>query len=279
MRIKEALEYGREKLNKNQYIDPLGESRFILGRLLKKDILYIHLNIDQELAEDIQNEYMEIITKRSNNIPLQYIFSESNFYNRDFYVDERVLIPRWDTEVLVEEVIRLSKDFSSPKILEIGVGSGAVSITIGKEIIDSKVVGLDISDGALEVANTNLNKFKVTNVSFLKSNLFENIKDKYDIMISNPPYIKSKDMGTLQEEVKKEPTLALDGGDDGLDFYRRITCESPYYLKESGLLVFEIGHDQYSDIKRIFQENNFVNIGYKKDLQGFIRVVWGTKGD
>lgn len=279
MVIKEALQYGLENLKDNLYTDPINESRTILSFLLNKDISFTYIYPEYQLEDSVKSRFIEIIDKRKSKFPLQYIFNKADFYGREFYVDERCLIPRWDTENLIEVVKDLSKNLENPEILEIGPGSGAISITLALEIPNSNVLGGDISTDALEVCEINKDKYNVENLEFIHSNLFENINSKYDIIVSNPPYITSEDMKTLQDEVKKEPKLALDGGKDGLDFYKKITEESKLYLKDKGFLVFEIGHNQYEDIKIILEDNNFENINYKCDLQGFKRVIWANKGE
>lgn len=279
MVIREALEYGSKNLENNLYTNPLNESRQILSFLLEKDISFLYIYPDFQLNKEVEEKFVKIINKRRENYPLEYILNSADFYKRDFYVDERCLIPRWDTENLIEAVKEKSKNISNPKILEIGPGSGAISITLALELKNAFITGADISKDALKVCNINLNKYQIDNVEFIYSNLFENIKDKYDIIISNPPYIKSEDMNFLQEEVKKEPVLALDGGVDGLDFYKTISEESRDYLKKDGFLIFEIGHDQYDKVKEILINNKYIDINYKKDIQGFKRVIFGKKGE
>lgn len=276
MVIREAIEFGKDKLKDSLYTDPIKESRFILSFLLNKDLSFILINPDYELEEKIAEDFTNIIIKRQAGQPLAYLLKTANFYGRDFYVDQRVLIPRWDTENLVEQVVDLAKTLESPEILEIGAGSGAISITMGLEIPEAKISGVDISDEALEVCNINLERYKNSKVKFFKSNLYENISDQYDIIVSNPPYIKRSDLEDLQREVKNEPLNALDGGEDGLDFYREIIKFAKDYLKESAYLVFELGAGQYKDVKNILLANNFSTIGYKKDLQGIIRVIWAS---
>lgn len=276
MVIREAIEFGKDKLKDSLYTDPIKESRFILSFLLNKDLSFILINPDYELEEKIAEDFTNIILKRQAGQPLAYLLKTANFYGRDFYVDQRVLIPRWDTENLVEQVVDLAKTIESPEILEIGAGSGAISITMGLEIPEAKISGVDISDEALEVCNINLERYKNSKVKFFKSNLYENISGHYDIIVSNPPYIKRSDLENLQREVKNEPLNALDGGEDGLDFYRDIIKFAKDYLKESAYLVFELGAGQYKDVKNILLANNFSTIGYKKDLQGIIRVIWAS---
>ncbi len=273
MVIKELLEYGVEELSKNQYTVPLNESRRILSFLFDKTYSQISVAEEEVVDEEEQKKFKNIIKKRKKGEPLQYIINSANFYGYDYYVDERVLIPRFDTENLAYEVIRISTGLNNPAILEIGPGSGAISATIAMENPESSVTGADISNEALAVCEINKEKYKISNLQFINSDVFENIGGKYDIIFSNPPYIKTEDMNNLQIEVKQEPTLALDGGKDGLYFYRKIVAESREYLKPNGYLLFEIGYDQGQDVKNLLLDHGFNKIEIIKDLQGHDRVV------
>lgn len=277
MVIKEALEYGYNNLSNCLYTEPLNESRKLLSFLLNKDLSYIYINQDFKLDVEVEKKFKSIIQKRKAGYPLEYIINSKYFYGREFYVDQGALIPRWDTENLIEAVKEYANTKDNLRILEIGAGSGAISITMALEIPKAIVDGVDISSEALEVCMINLEKYKLKNLSFYQSNLFENVKGKYDIIVSNPPYINRKDLVGLQIEVQKEPILALDGGEDGLDFYRKISKEAGQYLNSNGLLFFEIGYNQYEEVKKLLEENAFSNIEYKRDLQGYIRVIWGVK--
>ena len=192
----------------------------------------------------------------------------------DFFVNENVLIPRPDTEILVEEVINLAKKIDNPKILDLCTGSGAIAISIAKNVPSAEVLAIDISEKALEVAKKNANNLQ-SKVKFKKSNLFSNIgKMKFDIIVSNPPYIKKSDIKLLSNEVQKEPQIALDGGYDGLDFYRKISSQAIDYLKFGSYLCFEIGYDQQEDVTEIIKDSKHYNDTYcKKDLFGNDRVI------
>ena len=200
----------------------------------------------------------------------------------DFYVQEGVLIPRPDTEPLVEEIIELCKSKENLSILDIGTGSGAITISLAKYLKTSKVKSFDISDIALEIGKKNAISNEVDDrVEFIKSDLFSSIENKnikFDVIVSNPPYIPKKDIETLHTQVKDyEPYTALEGGEDGLDFYRSITEQSRMYLKENGILAYEVGHDQAEDVSEIMKKNGYTKIYTKKDLQGIDRVVIGYK--
>ena len=201
----------------------------------------------------------------------------------DFFVKEGVLIPRPDTETLVEEIIELCKNKSEQiNILDIGTGSGSITVSLAKYIENSKVMSFDISDIPLEVGKINAINNEVDNkIEFVKSDVFSAIKDiekQFDVIVSNPPYIPKKDIETLHTQVKDyEPYNALEGGEDGLDFYRQITKESIDYLKQGGILAYEVGHDQAEDVSEIMKSYGYTKIYKKKDIQGIDRVVIGFK--
>ncbi|MDU6032349.1 MAG: peptide chain release factor N(5)-glutamine methyltransferase, partial [Peptoniphilus harei] len=221
MKIKEALIEGRDYLKDLEYTDPIYETRRILSDLLNKDLSYLVSHDEDLLDSKIENKYFEILEKRQKGIPLQYILGEEDFYGRTFKVIEGVLIPRQDTEISVEKILNIIENNQINNMLEIGCGTGIVSISVDLESsID--VTAVDISEKAIE--NTRINKEKLNSkIKIINSDLFSNINEKFDLIYSNPPYIKSCDIENLQVEVKNyEPRLALDGGEDGLFFYRSI---------------------------------------------------------
>lgn len=279
MVIKELLEYGIENLKNNLYTVPLNESRRILSFLLDRDVSTIAISENENVDDEIVEKFKKIIDRRKLGEPLQYIINEANFYGYDFYVDEGCLIPRFDTENLVQKVIEIGNTFERPDILEIGAGSGAIASTIAMELPKSRVTGVDISYAALRVCNINKDKYKIENLQFIKSDLFSEVKSCFDIIVSNPPYIKQNDMETLQKEVQYEPKLALDGGVDGLDFYRIISKKSVEHLKIGGYLVFEIGYDQGLEVKELLLSHGFNKIDIIKDIQGHDRVVVAVMED
>jgi len=200
----------------------------------------------------------------------------------NFLVNDKVLIPRPDTEVLVEEVIKLSKKFAKPKILDLCTGSGAIAVSLAKYVNSAEIYASDISKEALDVAKINAKKNEVENkITFIESDLFMQIpKNKFDIIVSNPPYIRKDVIEDLDEEVKKEPIIALDGGTDGLDFYRKIAKDAYDYLKYNSYLCFEIGYDQKIDVIEILEnEKKYTNIYSKKDLYENDRIIIAKVGD
>ncbi len=247
------------------------------------DRIYIHLNLNKELTDEQRNEFMQYINDRINGRPVAYIVGNREFMGLDFFVKEGVLIPRPDTETLVEEMIDLCKNKKEEiKILDIGTGSGAITVSLAKYIENSKITSFDISEIPLEVGKINaINNQVDKKIEFVKSDVFSAIKDtniKFDVIVSNPPYIPRKDIEDLHTQVKDyEPYNALEGGEDGLDFYRQITRESVDYIKQDGILAYEVGHDQAEDVARIMENYGYTKIYKKKDIQGIDRVVIGFK--
>lgn len=274
MKIKEALIEGRDFLKNLEYTDPIYETRRILGEILERDLSYLVSHDNEELPASVEKKYFDILKKRKEGIPLQYILGREDFYGRTFTVLEGVLIPRQDTEISVEVILKILKENNINKMLEIGCGTGIVSITVD---LESKrkmdITALDISSYAIN--NTTINKKNLkSNVKILESDLFDKVSGKFDLIYSNPPYIKSSEIENLQIEVKDhEPRLALDGGIDGLYFYREIIKEAPNYLNNNGFLVFEIGYDEAEDISLIMKKNFDTKI--YKDLNNLDRVIVG----
>ena len=231
--------------------------------------MYKYDEIEDISKIDTLNEYVK---KRLGHMPIQYILNKAYFCGLPLYVNENVLIPRFDTEVLVEEVLKVSKKDKSKRILDICTGSGAIAIALKKLGGFERVDALDISDKALEVAKRNANELDL-NINFLKSDMFSSLtcENKYDIIVSNPPYIQSDVVDTLESEVKDfEPRLALDGDVDGMKFYKIIAENYENYLADNGVLALEIGYDEADDIRALFEGKNVV---IKKDLANLDRVA------
>ena len=276
MTIRETLNKGMIMLKSNHIETPKLKARLLLQYVLKRPRQYLIVYDNEQITKKQQWEYFVNIEKLSQGIPLQHITHLQEFMKMDFYVDENVLIPRPDTEILVEEVIKLTHKFKHPQILDLCTGSGAIGISVAKYVKNAKVYATDISEKALEVAKVNAKNIGVEEqIEFIKSDLFQNIKNhKFDIIVSNPPYIKNADIDYLSEEVQKEPKLALDGGSDGLDFYRKIAKQAIEYLKLGSYLCLEIGYDQKIDVIEIIEnENKYRDTYSKKDLYGNDRIV------
>ncbi len=281
MKIKDIINYGISMIKDAD--NPFLQMQMIVAKAIEKDRLYIMLNLEEELNEAKIALIKSMIDKRKNSYPLQYILGEREFWGMDFKVSEGVLIPRQDTEILVEETLDRLKKLKGKNSLngfEIGIGSGIISISLLKEISNLTMLGIDINDKAIELTNENALIHGVSDrLKLINSNLFEKLpKDiKFDFIVSNPPYIQTKVIDTLQEDIRKyEPRLALDGGEDGLDFYRKIIENSSYYLKNDGFIALEIGYDQGHAVKKIFIDNRYQNITVIKDLAGFDRLVIAT---
>lgn len=274
MTIKQTLSKGTIMLKSSNIESPKLKARLLLQYILKKPRQYLIVYDNQEVDKKAQWEYFVNIEKLTKGVPLQHITHTQEFMKMDFYVDENVLIPRPDTEVLVEEVIKIAQKIDSPKILDLCTGSGAIAISLKKYISNAQVFAVDISKKALEIAKKNANRLEA-NVKFIESNLFDKVrKEKFDIIVSNPPYIKKTDINYLSQEVQKEPQIALDGGYDGLDFYRKISYQAIDYLKFGSYLCFEIGFDQKEDVMDIINKvEHYTGTYCKKDLCGNDRVI------
>ena len=247
MTIREALTKGMIILKNNNVETPKLKARLLLQYILKKPRQYLIVYDNKEIDKKEQWEYFVNIEKLTNGVPLQHITHTQEFMKMDFFVNENVLIPRPDTEILVEEVIKIAKKIEKPRILDLCTGSGAIAISIAKNIPTAEVYAIDISEKALEVAKKNANR--------LDTNDMEDIK-------------------LLSEEVKNEPIIALDGGYDGLDFYRKISSQAIDYLKFGSYLCFEIGYDQKEDVTEIIKDTKRYNDIYsKKDLYGNDRII------
>jgi len=275
MNIKQALEYGIKLLRENNIDEPILKVRIILSCILNKSKEYLMVHELEEIDENLVKVFKEHISKLCKYIPIQYITNKQEFMGLEFYVNENVLIPQPDTEILVEEVIDIAKKNDKTKILDLCTGSGAIGIAITKNIENCEITLSDISNDALEVAKYNCINNKVENkIRIIQSDLFENIKDEFDIIVSNPPYIKSDVIKTLDKEVQNEPLLALDGGKDGLDIYRKIIEQAYKYLNKDGYLCLEIGYDQKEEVIKLIEETNqYKGIYSKKDLAGNDRIV------
>lgn len=275
MTIKQALNLARQNLDS---ID----AKVLLKFILKKDNTYIIANANKEMSRDEENELQESIQKIKDGFPLQYITHNQEFMGIDFEVNQNVLIPQPDTEILVENTIRLvlgnkslenqENSKKTTQILDLCTGSGAIAISLKKYLPDVKIFASDISEKALEVARKNAKNNNVE-IEFIKSDMFENIHEKFDIIVSNPPYIKSEEIEKLSKEVQNEPKLALDGGKDGLKFYKIISKEIKNYLKENGTLLMEIGYDEANEVMKLFENSTCI-----KDYANNDRVIVWNRG-
>ena len=275
--LRNLYQYGMESLENAGITDAKLDAWYLLEYETGISRAAFFMDPDRMIEEKTAKKYQEDICIRARRIPLQHITGEQEFMGLSFKVNEHVLVPRQDTEVLVEEALK--KITSGMRILDMCTGSGCILESILKfaEKKDIKLngTGCDISEEALKIAKENNTRLK-TDAEFVQSDLFENIEKDYDMIVSNPPYIRTGEICRLEDEVKlHDPWIALDGKEDGLHFYRRIVEESTKYLKKGGYLLFEIGFDQGKDVSKMLEDHGYEEIKVKKDLAGLDRVVMG----
>ncbi len=279
MKIKEALKKANQILIQNNIDEVFLKSRILLAHILNVEKEYLIIHDDEVLLSLQENEFFEKVNKLCSGVPIQYLTNSQEFMGFNFYVDENVLIPQPDTEILVENVISIIKNLQKScqkeiTVLDLCTGSGIIGVCLKKYLQNVNVLSSDISSNALEIAKKNANLQNVK-IDFIKSDLFENIDEKFDVIVSNPPYIKTDKINELSKEVKNEPRLALDGGQDGLDFYRKIIKESTNFFRKTGYLALEIGYDQKEAVENLFKNFKYKEIKIFKDLSDIERVIIG----
>ena len=279
MNIEIAIKKGCQKLKNNNIRSALLDSELLLSKVIKKDRKFILLNLDKKLNQNDQDKFKDLILKRSRGKPLAYLTGNKSFWKYHFKVNEKVLIPRPDTEIIIEEVLKLYKNKVHLNFLEVGVGSGCIALSILKEKKFFLSTGVDLSRDSIKICRYNANKLGVGNrIKLLKSDVDNLIFRKYDLIVSNPPYIKKFDLNKLEREVKNyEPKLALDGGLDGLSVIRKVIKKSSDLLKTNGKLILEIGYDQRVPVKKMLNKNNFYINNIIKDLAKNDRCIISTK--
>jgi len=279
MKIDIAIKNACEELKKSKISSALLDSELLLSKVIKKDRKFILLNLDKELDESAQDNFKNLIFKRSKGKPLAYLTGIKSFWKYDFKVNEKVLIPRPDTEVVIEQVLKIYKNKNCLNFLEIGVGSGCIALSILKEKKSFLGTGIDLSQDCIEICRYNAKKLGVSNrIKLLKSDVDNLIFHKYDLIVSNPPYIKKFDLNKLNKEViNYEPKLALDGGLEGLSVIRKVIKKSSELIKTHGKLILEIGYDQKVPVKKMLNENNFYINNVIKDLAKNDRCIISTK--
>lgn len=263
--------------------NPRLDAEVLLCAVLKCDRIKLYVNFELPLSEEELSLMRQYVIRRGNHEPLAYIIGEKAFMHNSFKVTEATLIPRPETELLVESIIKAAKIMHSDgdvKILDIGTGSGAIIVSLLDYLPKAKGVGVDISVEALLVAKENSEKIGVKErIGFLCSDIFSKVplEKKFDIIVSNPPYIPAADIVGLDRDVQKEPHSALDGGADGLDFYRRICAEAAAHLADDGLLAFEVGIAQSGAVQQLCLNNGFAKTAVRKDYAGIERMVFALK--
>lgn len=277
--IEQLLDYGKDKLiqSGNEYAKY--DRKVLLEAALGCNYMYMLTHGEEEVSQDKEQQYRSWIKRRSEHYPLQYLLGYAHFMDYTFVVNEHVLIPRNDTEILVENADTILADMEKQqdkvKILDLCCGSGCIGISLKLYHEKMDLTLSDVSEEALAVTRQNLGKYQV-DAKVNCGNLFEGISDVYDMIVSNPPYIESRVIDTLMPEVREyEPMLALDGGEDGLAFYRSIIQQAVSYLGEHGWLFFEIGYNQGKDVATLMEDHGFSEVQVVKDYAGLDRVVYG----
>ena len=274
----EVLKAASQRLSDALIDNPRLDAEILLAHVLNCRRLSLYVDSDKKLPLDTIFRFNELINQRIEGVPVAYLTNSKDFMGLSFAVNENVLIPRPETEILTEFVGEYLRGLNCEvTFADLGTGSGAIAISILKFVKSALASATDISSEALEVAKFNANKFHVEDrIELLHGDLFEPLQGKiFNAIVSNPPYIPTADIETLQSEVKMEPRLALDGGQDGLSFYRRIISSAPRFLANGGLLAVEIGINQASTVKNLMEAENFVSVEVFKDLAGLERVVVG----
>lgn len=270
MTIKEAIKYGSDLLKENKIEDYSIKVKILISFItgIKKDILINYEDV--EILDNKLEIYIYNLNKIIEGVPIQYITKKQEFMGLDFFVDENVLIPQPDTEILVEEVLKISKLYNKKiNILDLCTGGGAIAVSLAKYIKDVNIIATDISENAIEIAEKNAIKNNAENkIKFVVSDMFKNIENEFDIIVSNPPYIETKEIEKLSKEVKNEPIIALDGGNDGIKYYKIIADNYNKFLNIGGYLLLEIGYNQGESVSKLFKNSEI-----KKDLSGNDRVI------
>ena len=274
--IQNILSEAVKRLSAENIDSPRLDAEILLAHVLNCRRLNLYVDSEKILPLGAVLKFNELINRRLKKIPVAYLVGKKDFMGLTFAVNENVLIPRPETEILTEIVGEYLRGLENPIFADLGTGSGAIPISILKFVKKARAVAVDISAEALDVAKFNAQKFFVEDrIKFFCGNLFEPLTGKFDAIISNPPYIPTSDIKNLQAEVKTEPIIALDGGADGLNFYRRITSEAPRFLTDGGVLAVEIGINQAAAVKKLFEAANFIDVTIFNDLAGLERVVIG----
>jgi release factor glutamine methyltransferase len=279
MNIKLAINEGKQKLDEFKIRTSLLDSEILMSKVLKKDRAYIVMNYDKKLTYDNFNHFKNLIKERSKGKPVAYLVEKKDFWNAEFKIKRDVLIPRPDTELIIQETLKLTKNRNKLKVLDIGVGSGCILLSLLLDRNDFIGVGIDISKKCLDLARYNTLKLKLKNrIKFFKSDIDNFNYGKYDLIVSNPPYINHIDFRNLDKDISNyEPKLALYGGLDGLSVFRKVITKSSKLIKKNGKLILEIGFDQKDKIKSILRENRFYINKVFKDFANNNRCIISTK--
>lgn len=277
MNTLDLLNKGSSELKKKKISTHRLDSEILLSKVLKKKREEILINLDQKICLKNVSRYNNLIQRRSQNEPVAYLVKEKEFWSKIFLVSKNTLIPRPETELMVEKLVNIHKN-KSISILDIGTGSGCILISLLSELNNSKGLGIDISKHAIQIAKKNAERHgKSLNIKFLNKSLSSTFNQKFDLIVSNPPYIRTGDIKNLNEDIKKyEPRIALDGGNDGLDLIKKVIYKTKNILKIKGMLALEIGNEQDKKVSKILIKNNF-KIEYKiEDYKNNVRCLIST---
>lgn len=271
MVINDLIKSGAEILE-TSVENPLREARLIFSHVSGMSVSDVIIRSGEDASDEICEKFFIAVKNRADKMPFAYITGKQSFFGLDFFVDENVLIPRADTETLVETALSAG----GKNVLDLCTGSGCIAIALAKNMPESHITAVDVSENALEIAKKNAASIGCSNISFLHLDILSEIPcGMFDLIVSNPPYIETAELSTLMKDViSYEPSLALDGGEDGLIFYRRICAIAPQILNPGGVLAFEIGYNQYESVYEIMAKN-FKDIDFKTDLAGIKRVIFG----
>ena len=281
--VLESLVLSSQFLEKKGIESARMNAELILAHILECQRLDLYLRFNQPLNKIETDTYRDFISRRGNFEPYQYIVGNVEFYGLKFFVDKNVLIPRQETEILIETILEKYPKDEELKIFDIGTGSGNIPISLAINLPESKVISIDISQDAIKIAEQNREFHDLNSrIGIIKSDIITDTLEKYnntfDIIVSNPPYVKNEEFKTLQKEITEfEPDIAVTDFDDGLKFYKEISIKSKTLLKENGILFFEVGEGQAEDVKEIMSENGFKNIEIQKDLSEIDRIVFGVR--
>ena len=276
MTLSETIKKGMIELKNENIEEPKLKARLLMQYILNESRQYVIVNDMEQLDKAKERQYFKKIEILKKGVPIEHITHQKEFMKLSFFVDKNVLIPRQDTEILVEEVINIAKKNNAKKILDLCTGSGAIAVSLAKYLPQAEITAIDISNEALKIAKKNAISNNVENqITFISSDMFTNLNEgKFDIIVSNPPYIKTNIIEKLDTQVQNEPYIALDGGKDGLDFYKKIINESYQYLKCNGYLCLEIGFDQKIDVIELIENTErFTGTYSKKDLFDNDRII------
>lgn len=273
--IGKIIEQTKQYFAKYEVSSPRLDAEILLCSILEQERIYLYVNFDQPLQTSEVDLYRKLIVRRAKGEPIAYILGKKAFLNLELLVDKNVLIPRPETELLAERVIKFCQKYDAVEVLDIGTGSGALAVSIAHNCPNAKVTAVDVSQAALAVAKKNAQKYDLLKqIDFVESDLYNSLqKKKFAVIVSNPPYIESKEIKGLAKEVQNEPVLALDGGKDGLDIYRIIVQRAKEFLAKDGLLALEIGYNQAEALKELGQKSEFENIQVIKDYADLDRIV------